>query len=196
MGSGGLGIGWRFRVQGVAAVPKRSAPCARPTVFWFALQGKGHAAATHVSMRGLAVCEPHAHPPGHPTGAARLAASCPVLPPQQQQQHSISNNATMRACTFPSLLLHHDHHHERQGMRDVEQLGHIFGVLGSPSEANWPGVTALPDYVPWKRLEPQVGPPSFGWARWVGWVVGWLGERASRRTLSPERVRGRRKDGG
>eukprot|EP00898_Chlorokybus_atmophyticus_P009224 jgi/Chlat1/931/Chrsp108S00040 len=34
------------------------------------------------------------------------------------------------------------------GNSDIDQLGKIFSALGTPSEQQWPGMKALPDYVP------------------------------------------------
>ncbi len=33
------------------------------------------------------------------------------------------------------------------GDSDLDQLGKIFQALGTPTEANWPGCTSLPQYV-------------------------------------------------
>ena len=43
-----------------------------------------------------------------------------------------------------------------EGSSDIDQLGKIFAVLGTPNEACWPGVRALPDYV---EYVPCVAPP-------------------------------------
>jgi len=43
-----------------------------------------------------------------------------------------------------------------EGSSDIDQLGKIFAVLGTPTEAGWPGVRALPDFV---EYVPCVAPP-------------------------------------
>jgi cyclin-dependent kinase 7 len=40
--------------------------------------------------------------------------------------------------------------------KDLDQLGRIFNVTGSPNEENWPGVTALPDYIAFEPCQPQM----------------------------------------
>lgn len=49
------------------------------------------------------------------------------------------------------------------GDSEIDELFRIFRVLGTPTEATWPGVTMLPDYKPsfpqWQRQEwSQVAP--------------------------------------
>lgn len=39
-------------------------------------------------------------------------------------------------------------------MTDIEQLSMIFQNLGTPSEASWPGVQALPNYLEFQRTQP------------------------------------------
>jgi serine/threonine protein kinase len=46
-------------------------------------------------------------------------------------------------CIMAQLLLRAPLFH---GSTELEQLSMIFGVLGTPTEVNWPGVTALPRY--------------------------------------------------
>ena len=42
------------------------------------------------------------------------------------------------------------------GDSEIDQLFKIFQLLGTPSEANWPGVTSLPDYKPsFPRFKPR-----------------------------------------
>lgn len=36
----------------------------------------------------------------------------------------------------------------------VSQLGKIFNVLGTPTEADWPGMTLLPSHVEFEAREP------------------------------------------
>lgn len=36
-------------------------------------------------------------------------------------------------------------------MSDIEQLSLIFQNLGTPSEASWPGVRSLPNYVDFQK---------------------------------------------
>lgn len=40
------------------------------------------------------------------------------------------------------------------GNTDIEQLSLIFQNLGTPTEASWPGATALPHYVEFQRTVP------------------------------------------
>ncbi|NWU72292.1 CDK2 kinase, partial [Pterocles burchelli] len=73
------------------------------------------------------------------------------------------------------------------GDSEIDQLFRIFRTLGTPDEAAWPGVTAMPDYKPsfpkWARQDfSKVVPPldeegrkllavSEGWSGGV-WVMG------------------------
>ena len=41
------------------------------------------------------------------------------------------------------------------GGDDIDQLGRIFSVLGTPSETTWKGVSNLPSYVEFEKCEPQ-----------------------------------------
>eukprot|EP00195_Chlamydomonas_chlamydogama_P009416 CAMPEP_0202890988 /NCGR_PEP_ID=MMETSP1392-20130828/1203_1 /ASSEMBLY_ACC=CAM_ASM_000868 /TAXON_ID=225041 /ORGANISM="Chlamydomonas chlamydogama, Strain SAG 11-48b" /LENGTH=349 /DNA_ID=CAMNT_0049574647 /DNA_START=226 /DNA_END=1275 /DNA_ORIENTATION=+ len=52
-------------------------------------------------------------------------------------------------CIFAELLLRRPWF---PGMSDLDQLGKIFQALGTPSEENWPGVTAMPNYVEFDRV--------------------------------------------
>ena len=45
------------------------------------------------------------------------------------------------------------------GESNIQQLDRVFGVLGDPHEACWPGVAALPDFVPYKG---NAGPSASG----------------------------------
>ena len=56
-------------------------------------------------------------------------------------------------CIFAELLLRAPYF---PGNSDIEQLSRIFTGLGTPTEETWPGVTALPDYIP---FHPQPGKP-------------------------------------
>lgn len=38
------------------------------------------------------------------------------------------------------------------GVNDFDQLGKIFAVLGTPTEEVWPGMTSLPNYVPFEKI--------------------------------------------
>eukprot|EP00698_Gefionella_okellyi_P015699 TRINITY_DN4448_c0_g1_i1.p2 TRINITY_DN4448_c0_g1~~TRINITY_DN4448_c0_g1_i1.p2 ORF type:complete len:148 (+),score=30.36 TRINITY_DN4448_c0_g1_i1:656-1099(+) len=40
------------------------------------------------------------------------------------------------------------------GDSDMNQLSKIFHALGTPTEASWPGLTQLPDYVPYDIFPP------------------------------------------
>ena len=42
------------------------------------------------------------------------------------------------------------------GTSDIDQLARIFTALGTPTEATWPGLSSLPDYVP---FQPVPGTP-------------------------------------
>ena len=42
------------------------------------------------------------------------------------------------------------------GDTDLDQLGKIFQALGTPSQDNWPGCTALPQFV---EFQPTTAPP-------------------------------------
>jgi serine/threonine protein kinase len=47
------------------------------------------------------------------------------------------------------------------GNSDLEQLGKIFNVLGTPTSASWPGATLLPGYVEFEAREPMNLMPLF-----------------------------------
>jgi cyclin-dependent kinase 7 len=49
-------------------------------------------------------------------------------------------------CIFAELMLRTPYF---PGDSDIDQLGKIFAALGTPTEEIWPGVTSLPDYVPY-----------------------------------------------
>jgi hypothetical protein len=42
-------------------------------------------------------------------------------------------------------------------MQEIDELFRIFRVLGTPTEASWPGVSALPDY---RDIFPRWAPRS------------------------------------
>jgi len=48
-------------------------------------------------------------------------------------------------CIFAELMLRKPY---LPGESDIDQLGKIFAALGTPTEEIWPGLTSLPDYVP------------------------------------------------
>ncbi|ORE09826.1 Pkinase-domain-containing protein [Rhizopus microsporus var. microsporus] len=50
-------------------------------------------------------------------------------------------------CIFAELMLRTPY---VAGESDIDQLTKIFHALGTPTEADWPGMTALPDYIPFK----------------------------------------------
>ncbi|GFR51619.1 hypothetical protein Agub_g14046, partial [Astrephomene gubernaculifera] len=55
-------------------------------------------------------------------------------------------------CVFAEMMLRRVWF---RGSSDVDQLRLIFEVLGSPSESNWPGVSSLPNYLPFTPMPPQ-----------------------------------------
>ena len=38
-----------------------------------------------------------------------------------------------------------------KGKNELETLGNICGIIGKPSEENWPGVSKLPLYIPFEK---------------------------------------------
>lgn len=40
-------------------------------------------------------------------------------------------------------------------MNDLDQLGRIFSILGTPTKETWPGATELPNYVEFDKTEPE-----------------------------------------
>lgn len=47
------------------------------------------------------------------------------------------------------------------GDSEIDQLYHIFRIMGTPNEKNWPGVTQLPDFRPiFPKWDPQVLPAA------------------------------------
>jgi len=54
-------------------------------------------------------------------------------------------------CVFAELMLRTPYF---PGDTDIDQLSKIFTALGTPSEEIWPGVTSLPDYVPYNFCAP------------------------------------------
>ena len=55
-------------------------------------------------------------------------------------------------CIFAELLMRRPLF---RGNSDIDQLGKIFSVLGTPTEAQWPGMKALPDYVEYAEMKPM-----------------------------------------
>jgi cyclin-dependent kinase 7 len=51
------------------------------------------------------------------------------------------------ACIFAELMLRVPF---LAGSRELEQLDLIFKALGTPTEADWPGMSSLPDCIKWK----------------------------------------------
>eukprot|EP00967_Tisochrysis_lutea_P001431 scaffold1908_cov27-Tisochrysis_lutea.AAC.2 len=47
------------------------------------------------------------------------------------------------------------------GTSDIDQLSRIFSITGTPNETSWPDVSKLPDYVPFKEMEPTPLAPRF-----------------------------------
>ena len=56
-------------------------------------------------------------------------------------------------CIFAELMLRVPYF---PGNSDIEQLSRIFTGRGTPTEETWPGVSSLPDYIP---FQPQPGQP-------------------------------------
>lgn len=56
-------------------------------------------------------------------------------------------------CIFAEMMVREPY---LPGIDKLDQLGKIFYALGTPTEENWPGHTALPDYV---EFTPFVAPP-------------------------------------
>eukprot|EP00026_Physarum_polycephalum_P003454 Phypoly_transcript_03465.p1 GENE.Phypoly_transcript_03465~~Phypoly_transcript_03465.p1 ORF type:complete len:338 (-),score=55.26 Phypoly_transcript_03465:176-1189(-) len=54
-------------------------------------------------------------------------------------------------CIFAELMLRNPYF---PGSSDIEQLSCIFSALGTPDEQIWPGVSSLPDYVPYNYCPP------------------------------------------
>merc|ERR1712094_111020 len=54
-------------------------------------------------------------------------------------------------CIFAELMLRKALF---PGSSDIDQLFRIFRLLGTPDEQSWPGLTNLPDYVPYAEMEP------------------------------------------
>lgn len=62
-----------------------------------------------------------------------------------------------------------------KGETDIDQLAVVIRSLGTPTEATWPGLTALPDYnkisfppakpLPWSTLLPDASPTTIDLAR-------------------------------
>ncbi|EPS72121.1 hypothetical protein M569_02636 [Genlisea aurea] len=56
------------------------------------------------------------------------------------------------ACIFAELLLRRPF---LQGNSDIDQLGKIFGALGTPKPSQWPDMVYLPDYVEYQHVAGQ-----------------------------------------
>ena len=56
-------------------------------------------------------------------------------------------------CIFAEMMLRVAYF---PGTSDIDQLARIFTALGTPTEATWPGLSSLPDYVP---FQPVPGTP-------------------------------------
>eukprot|EP00743_Colponemidia_sp_Colp-15_P006981 GILK01007533.1.p1 GENE.GILK01007533.1~~GILK01007533.1.p1 ORF type:complete len:326 (-),score=37.14 GILK01007533.1:270-1247(-) len=54
-------------------------------------------------------------------------------------------------CIFAELMLRTPY---LPGDSDIDQLAKIFAALGTPNEDIWPGLTSLPDYVPFTEFPP------------------------------------------
>jgi cyclin-dependent kinase 7 len=54
-------------------------------------------------------------------------------------------------CIFAELMLRMPYF---AGDSDIDQLSKIFAALGTPTEEIWPGITSLPDYVPFSNCPP------------------------------------------
>jgi cyclin-dependent kinase 7 len=67
------------------------------------------------------------------------------------KQYGSSIDMWSVGCIFAELMLRTPYF---AGETDIEQLSKIFAALGTPSEEVWPGVTSLPDYVPFNYCPP------------------------------------------
>ncbi|WIA09012.1 hypothetical protein OEZ85_008426 [Tetradesmus obliquus] len=67
------------------------------------------------------------------------------------QSYGASIDIWAAGCVFAELLLRKPW---LPGMTDIDQLGKIFQALGTPTKDNWPGVEALPNYVPFQPVTP------------------------------------------
>lgn len=61
------------------------------------------------------------------------------------QRYSCPIDVWSIACIFAEMMTKRPFF---QGDSEIDQLFKIFRTLGTPTEANWPGVTELPDYKP------------------------------------------------
>ena len=77
-------------------------------------------------------------PPGHRTGAGSKCYGAGV-------------DMWAVGCIFGELMLRLPLF---EGSSDIDQLGKIFSGLGTPSDAQWPGMRALPDYVEYVPCAP------------------------------------------
>ena len=84
----------------------------------------------------------------------------PLLPTSSQSHKVCTETA------HPHPPRRHSHAHAGEEDTDISQLAKIFQILGTPTEANWPGYTSLPDY-PKYQIPSQPAPslqrllPSF-----------------------------------
>ncbi|KAG2186858.1 hypothetical protein INT44_003085 [Umbelopsis vinacea] len=68
------------------------------------------------------------------------------------KEYSYAVDVWAVGCIFAELMLRTPY---VAGDSDMDQLTKIFHALGTPSEADWPNMTTLPDYVPF-RTYPKV----------------------------------------
>ena len=61
------------------------------------------------------------------------------------------------AAVFQSMTMHARPDGSCTCMQEIDELFRIFRVLGTPTEASWPGVSALPDY---RDIFPRWAPRS------------------------------------
>ena len=54
-------------------------------------------------------------------------------------------------CIFAELMLRRPFF---AGSSDIDQLGKVYAALGTPTEMNWPGCTALPDFIEFVYVPP------------------------------------------
>jgi cyclin-dependent kinase 7 len=54
-------------------------------------------------------------------------------------------------CVLAELMLRRPYF---AGSSDIDQLGKVYAALGTPTETNWPGVSALPDFIEFVYVPP------------------------------------------
>ena len=59
------------------------------------------------------------------------------------------NPTPNRRCIFAELMLRVPFF---PGTSDIDQLARVFTALGTPTETDWPGLSSLPDYVPFQGV--------------------------------------------